>query len=296
MVKKLLVYRNWSGVGDWIMAMTVLKMVNRQYPDIDIYLNVMAKNRFTAGSGYEMIPPLVQEVVKEFDVKINGFVQMPKHRAYTLHFDYISGHMGYEKNGKNFIEGMVDQFNIRTGLELEYEPDVFAQYQGEGTEYDNTTDSLKPYVLIQSCSKMRSRGRQGKDYGYDNMCEIAERVGAHVNMIQIGQLTDYRIPNIEAVLGGDLSTLHKLMVNSIGFIGMDGGLGVYASHHGVKQFIIYEEARRFSWTNFPHREQIDGDLGTENISEIIISDLLMEEDRNEKAVWQNTCKAGREGL
>ena len=33
---KLLAYRKNDGLGDWIMAMSVLKMVNQQYPDIDI--------------------------------------------------------------------------------------------------------------------------------------------------------------------------------------------------------------------------------------------------------------------
>ena len=33
---KLLAYRKHDGLGDWMMAMSVLKMVNHQYPDIDI--------------------------------------------------------------------------------------------------------------------------------------------------------------------------------------------------------------------------------------------------------------------
>ena len=33
---KLLAYRKRDGLGDWMMAMSVLKMVNQQYPDIDI--------------------------------------------------------------------------------------------------------------------------------------------------------------------------------------------------------------------------------------------------------------------
>ena len=290
MVKKLFAYRNFSGVGDWIMAMTVLKMVNQQYPDIDIYINLKAKNRF-AGVNYPIpLPELVQEVIKGFDVDVKGFRHYSDIDGVNNYYDHCTGHMGYKKDGTNFIEGMVKQFNTNTGLDLKYDDEVFAHYQPEGYGYDNTLNDLQPYILIQSCSKERSMERQGKDYGFRNMSRIAERLQKHINVIQIGQRTDLLIPNIDRFLSVDLDFLHKLMISSAGFIGLDGGLGVYASHHGVWQYIIYEDKERFSWTNFPYRMQLDGNrMDAEDVSDFIINNL---EVNDEKAVRENACSVG----
>lgn len=287
MNKKLFAYRNFSGVGDWIMAMTVLKMVNQQYPDIDIYLNLKAKNRFV-GVNYPIpLPSLVQEIIRRFDVDIREHTYYTNPEDAGRLFDYCTGHMVYKKDGTNFIEGMVKQFNINTGLNLQYDDEVFAQYQPEGCGYDNTLSDLQPYILIQSCSKERSIERQGKDYGFRNMSRIAERLQKHINVIQIGQSTDLLIPNVNRFLSVDLDLLHKLMINSVWFIGMDGGLGVYACHHSVWQYIIYEERKRFSWTNFPYRMQLDGNrMDVEDVSDFIINQL---EVNNEKAVRENYC-------
>ena len=63
--KKLLAHRKWSGVGDWIMALTVLKMVNRQYPDIDIYLNLVSRNGYAINIWPRKLPKLILEIIRE---------------------------------------------------------------------------------------------------------------------------------------------------------------------------------------------------------------------------------------
>lgn len=274
MNKKLFVYRNFSGVGDWIMAMTVLKMVNQQYPDIDIYVNLKAKNRYADVNYPITLPDLVQEVIGMFDVDIRGYAHCDNPEGVRDQFDYCTGHVIYKKDGTNFIEGMVKQFNNNTGLDLKYDDEVFAQYQPEGCGYDNTLSDLQPYILIQSCSKARSIERQGKDYGFLNMARISEKLLNHITVIQIGQRTDLLIPNVNRFLSVELDLLHKLMINSVGFIGMDGGLGVYACHHSVWQYIIYEEKSKFSWTDFPYRMQLDGSrMDAEDVSDFIINNL-----------------------
>jgi hypothetical protein len=285
--KTLFAYRNFSGVGDWIMAMTVLKMVNQQYPDIVIDVNWIARNRFTEGNELELLPYLVQEIIKDFDVKIRKGQMFFDLQGAGRCYDYCTGHMVYKKDGTNFIEGMVKQFNLNTGLDLKYDDEVFAQYQPGGCGYDNTLSDLQPYILIQSCSKERSVERQGKDYGFLNMVRISEKLSKHISVIQIGQKTDLLIPNVNRFLSVELDLLHRLMINSVGFIGMDGGLGVYACHHSVWQYIIYEERERFSWTNFPYRMQLDGSrMDAEDVSDFIINNL---EVNSETTIWKNTC-------
>ncbi|MCP4475393.1 MAG: hypothetical protein GY821_12675 [Gammaproteobacteria bacterium] len=271
-MKTLLVYRNWSGVGDWIMAMTVLKMVNQQFPEIDIYVNLLARNKFSSNPGQQKLPVLVREIINNFDVRIKGHVLYPEPKEVEKvgeYYDYVSGHMGYEKDGTNFIKGMVKMFRKNTGLDLKYDKDVFSNYVDSGIGYSNTFEPYKPFVLMQACSKKKCLNRQGKDYGVTNMDKICTELSKYVTVFQIGQKTDWFLSNVKRFLSVDLDLLHLLMKNCVAFVGMDGGLGVYASHHGVKNIIIYEEAKRFSWTNFPHRKQIDGNLDFNEVSNLI---------------------------
>lgn len=282
----LLAYRSWSGLGDWIMAMTVLKMVNQQFPNIDIYLNLVARNKFK-NMLPDYLPSVVEEVARGFDVKIEDYVYYIIPERAASEYTYNSGHMTYSKDGKDFIENMVAKFRFDSGIELEYDPNTYAQYI-KGDKYDNTFDQFKPYVLLQSCSKRRCEKREGKDFGFSNMEKITNRLlNSNINVIQIGQNTDYVIPNIPSFLSVNLDTLHKLMVNSEGFIGMDGGLGVYASHHNVPQYIIYENKSMFSWTDFPHRNQLDGDEGHIRISNYIIDNL---KETYEKSIRKNNLQ------
>jgi len=146
--------------------------------------------------------------------------------------------------------------------------------------------------LIQSCSKRGCDKREGKDFGYLNMERIAKRLmKSGITVLQIGQNTDFTIPNVPSFLSIDLNTIHKLMINSMGFIGMDGGLGVFASHHGVDQYIIYEDDVRYSWTKFPHRYQLSGDIGWVAISNYIISELRGHKEY-EKSIRENYSQVG----
>ena len=284
--KKLLAHRDWSGMGDWVLTMTVLKMVNKQFPHIDIFINLKAKDRFASVSYPTPLPDLVQEIVREFDVDIKGYTEYD-YIPNSGEYDYVSGHIGYGRNGGNFIEEMVARFRKNTGLDLRYDNKVFAHYKEKGCGYDNTLCDLAPYFLIQACSKMKKLERFGKDYGFNNMVHIAERLGLYGNVIQVGQKSDYLIPDVDRFLSVDLDVLHRLMINSLCFVGMDGGLGVYASHHGVRNYIIYQDEDRFSWTNFPDRVQIDGQYKESGeVADIIINDM---KGYDEKAVRENYC-------
>lgn len=276
MKKTLLAYRDYSGVGDWIMAMSVLKMVNQQFPDIDIYINLFARNRYASTNAPIMLPHLVQEIIKDFDVNIKGVVcyKNPSLLNYSKQYNYVSGHMVYRDRNLHYIKGMVSEFKKNIGLDLKYDKEVFAQYKKEEGNYDNTLDNLKPYILIQSCTKERSREKQGKDYGFNNMMKISRILSQSIRVIQIGQGTDLRIPKVHRFLDVDLSLLHKLMLNSVCFVGMDGALGVYASHHNVKQYIIYESEIKFNGTPFSARIQLDGNnMDAEEIAENIAEDI-----------------------
>jgi len=256
--KSLLAYRMYSGIGDWMMALSVLKMVNIQFPNIDIYLNMVGKTVARRGAGPVMLPDIINQIIDSFDVKIAGKTYFNNPSDHSPDYDYISGHMKYTKSDKEFfVKSMVDNFNINTGLELVYKKGISAKYNGEIATLP--TDISKPYILIQSCSKRGNMSRKWKDYGALNMQKICIKLRNSFNLIQIGQKGDFEIEGISRYLSPSLSMLHALMVNSKLFVGLDGMLGVFASYHKVKQYIIYNNPSSYSWTSFPHRTQIDGE-------------------------------------
>lgn len=266
-MSKLLAYRNFAGIGDWIMALSVLKMVNRQYPYIDIYLNITGKNLHADSREKRFLPKLTREIIDNCDVKIKGYV----HNNHG-NYDYVSGHMIYDKaENKLFIESMVDRFNYRTGLKLQYEPDVYVQCATIGNEEPLHS---KPYILMQSCTKRQHSRKKWKDYGSNNMRQIAKRLGRHVDIIQVGDKGDIELPVESTYLGFGLSTLYNLAINSLGFVGMDGMLGVFAAHSHIRQYIIYSGNFKMNWTKFPNRMQINGNkTSNKNIARLIVEDL-----------------------
>lgn len=275
MRKRLLAYRKYMGLGDWIMAMSVLKMVNRQYPDIDIYVNMHARNAGDKNAIPTRLSPLIEEIIDKFDVDIFNHVYYSCPEREAKEFEYISGHMVYEKKGKFFIESMVEEFNRNTGLALKYELDLYSTY-------NRIIDApIRPgeYALIQACSKKKCWNACAKDFGYLNMSVISRKLQRHINVIQIGLEGDPILPGVVGTyFSTDLETLHNLMAHSKGFIGLDGGLGVYAGVHQLPHYIIYHSDFNFNWTKFPGRRQFDGNkLPAEAISGSIL--YLLEEER-----------------
>ncbi|MEE9356502.1 MAG: hypothetical protein V3U75_13005 [Methylococcaceae bacterium] len=268
--KKLLAYRNYSGIGDWLMGLTVLKMVNQQYPDMEIYLNLTAKNAHKHQKQYKVVSPFIREIVKNFDVNITGVTFFENVKTHMNEFDYVSNLKYHKREGVNYIESMVNSFNRFTGLSLQYDPAVYSQYQGEAKKLIN-----EPYILIQACSKRNHQYPAWKDYGVKNMQQLVNRLKHKYKFYQIGGRNG---PTLDGVIKHfrelSLNELHSIVFNCQAFIGLDGMLGVYAAHNNVRQYIIYTGKFNMNWTNFPNRLQINGNENdNQTISQLIINDL-----------------------
>lgn len=253
---KLLAYRNFSGIGDWMMAMSVLKMVNIQFPTIDIYLNMKGRTVAIRKEDPKDLPEIIDQMINSFDVRIAGKLYDIDPLKHASNYDYVSGNMAYRKREERFFtESMFDRFKTSTGLDLVFQRDMVAKYSGASGKLP---DISKPYILIQSCSKRRHVNTKWKDYGADNMKTVAGELKKDFNVVQIGEKRDILINGLKKFLSVSLSTLHALMVNCLAFVGLDGMLGVFASYHNVRHFIIYSGKFNFKWTDFFHREQING--------------------------------------
>jgi|GEM_PF-6396176 len=226
----LLAYRDYSGLGDWIMATAVLKMVNHQYPDMEIFIH----RRHTT--------PLIREIVEQSGLRFTGW-RDGRRRPEDFHF--ASGHMLYAdvfratRRGqvleRHFMEDMVRTFNRNTGLALHYEPDTFCTFTGTEVAVDVADD----YILMVSSGK-RWVYTGGKDWRRRHFRRLAERLARHGPVVQIGAAGDPPLPAARHhYLGLPLASLHFLMRRARLFVGLDNGLSHWAGHHGFPTFTIY---------------------------------------------------------
>jgi hypothetical protein len=226
----LLAYRDYSGLGDWIMAVAVLKMVNHQYPDMDIFIH----RRNTT--------PLIRDIVEHSGLRFAGWRSGRWRRD---EFDHVSGHMLYAeifretRRGRvlerHFIEDMVLTFNQYTGLDLCYEADTFCTFTGAEEPVDVPAD----YILMVSSGK-RWMYTGGKDWRRRRFRALAERLALHLPVVQIGAAGDPPLPAARHhYLGPPLASLHFLMRRSRFFVGLDNGLSHWAGHHGFPTFTIF---------------------------------------------------------
>jgi ADP-heptose:LPS heptosyltransferase len=266
-MKTLLAYRNFSGIGDWLMGLTVLKMVNQQYPDIEITLNMTAKNVHKGQKQYKVVPEIIRELVKSVDVKISNVIFYENVKTYANEYDYISNLKYRKRENIFFIESMINNFNKFTKLKLKYDPSIYAQYQGKPEN-----PIKEPYILVQACSKRTNYNQTWKDYGINNMQKVINHLSDKFTIYQVGGKEGPTLDGAkEHFRELPLKNLHSVMANCQAFVGLDGFLGCFAAHHGITQYIIYSGSFNMAWTNFPHRVQLNGNkLSPQQVSDAIL--------------------------
>ena len=254
-MKKLLAYRKFDGLGDLVMAMSVLKMVNQQYPDIDI--NVYVDEPVDSSDEFSSIKLLntsnyaqhrflqgIYDVIDNVDVKLT---RVSLDGNCPDEYDYFTGHMVYPypfpyyEPGKapedaHCIQGMVNNFNKETKLDLKYDKKVLAQF----------TDIIpfsyhKPYVVMPSCGRYEKRENDdSKSWGYDNYNELAKRLKEHYSIIQIGSPDQPIMHDVDCVvLGAPLKHVLGIMKGAEFYVGEINGLVHLAGHHGILTYAIY---------------------------------------------------------
>ena len=235
--KKLLACREYDGLGDWIMAMSVLKMVNLQYPNIDIHVKKDGKKNLNR----------VYDIVDNMDVELTR-VQ----RAEPSEYDYYIKHMIYfeftaewhkqysEEVPKDYVKnhlihGMVKKFNEETKLNLKYDENVLARYKNIVP-----FGGQKPYVVIPSCGSKDRKEKDTKAWGTDNYKELARRLKDHYYIVQIGSDDQPIIEDADQIIFDQpFSEVLGVMKEAEFYVGEINGLVHLAGHHAIKTYAIY---------------------------------------------------------
>ena len=138
--------------------------------------------------------------------------------------------------GEHLIQGMVNNFNEETSLELKYDEKVLAQF------IDIVPFSYhKPYVAMPSCGRLEKKiNLDSKSWGYDNYNELAKRLREHYSIIQIGSSDQPILDDAEhVVLGQPLKYVLGIMKGSEFYVGEINGMIHLAGHHGIPAYAIY---------------------------------------------------------
>ena len=64
-MKRLLIIKRSDGIGDWIMTMSVIKMINYQYPHINVFVKLNFEN-----SKYKNF---ISDIIKNSNVDVDFF-------------------------------------------------------------------------------------------------------------------------------------------------------------------------------------------------------------------------------
>ena len=257
--KKLLAYRKNDGLGDWIMAMSVLKMVNLQYPNIEIHVHAENTNLDIPrdvvvapgkGDNHRQIRFIngVYDIIDNMDVELTRVLH-----AEPSEYDYYSKHMIYfefraewhrlypevpkDYIRNHLIHGMVKKFNEETKLNLKYDKNVLARYKNIVP-----FGGQKPYVVIPSCGRNdREKGQQDtKSWGIDNYRELAARLKEHYYIVQVGSDDQPVIKDADQVIFDQpFSEVLGVMKEAEFYVGEINGLVHLAGHHAIKTYAIY---------------------------------------------------------
>ena len=234
--KKLLACRKYDGLGDWIMAMSVLKMVNLQYPNIDIHVKKDGKKNLNR----------VYDIVDNMDVKLTRVLhaEPSEYDYYTkdmIYFEFrAEWHKQYPEVPKDYVKnhlihGMVKKFNEETKLNLKYDKNVLARYKNIVP-----FDGQKPYVVMPSCGSKDRKEKDTKAWGTDNYKELARRLKEHYYIIQIGSDDQPIIKDADQIIFDQpFSEVLGIMKEAEFYVGEINGLVHLAGHHGIKTYAIY---------------------------------------------------------
>jgi len=227
----ILLARTQSGLGDWIMLLDVIRMLNEQYPNIEVYVDD------------ENMPDGFEDFLRRWDVEYQV-----AHNPDPYAFAYYSGHVVYpaaEACGAHFVAGMVRTLNIRTGLNLQFDPSQMAKFQFRDWPFPLRPGQRRPQYVAVALTNYGSETKRCDPAVRD---KVVDDILEHTGVVQLGEpgklayLRDrlaYPMPNMP------LSDLADIIYWADGVITMETGISHLAGHMGVPCMTYYGTSATF---------------------------------------------------
>lgn len=216
----IVIKRPHDGIGDWLFALACCKYVNRQRPDVEVYVDMAA--------GRHKPPQLIRDLYGLSDVRHTMGPGPAGARA--THDSLI-----YRKWPPDlYIESMVDHLNLQTGLGIRYEHGVYPAFD------IGPKPAGQPYVVMIGHGKKRQRG--GKEWGFANFRALAMLLRERgIRVLQIGAQNDGRLPSASArYLGRRGRDVVRILSGARAYVGVENGIMVLAGYLAVPQITLYD--------------------------------------------------------
>jgi hypothetical protein len=233
----VLLRRNGDGIGDWLLMLQAIKNINRQLPELDVYVDFELK---PVGRRPRILSPLVRRAFEISDVR-----WMPaRYESVDLGADApqipVVPHVVYERLGyEDYVAGMLRCIGNVIGHELELDPGCLPVY---------TPAPFRPgfhthYAAIVAHGKAETAI---KNWGVDRFELVAEhllkRTGCE--LAQIGDVGDYLLQGApyKRFLGQPLDTLIAVLNGSSIVICLENAIAVLATQLQRRTVCIYASA------------------------------------------------------
>ena len=216
-MKKLLVGRQASGFGGWIMLSACMQMINMQRPDIRIYL-------YNA--------PYIPERLLTLPFLCGVHYELT---TCVDNFDYVVPHVVYDvekviRSSEHLCKSMLDCIRV-AGV--------------DGLVYDKITrvrpttvapsSPGRPYVVMPSVGATHSDSSKNWPY----LRELAIRLHQDYDIIQVGMHGDPALPYSTQYYKPSYTTLSHIYSCAAFAVSLENGLSHWAGHHDKRSYTIY---------------------------------------------------------
>jgi hypothetical protein len=211
---KVHLYRGYQGLGDYLIALAALSIVQRQRPDIELWCTFRDPRGIARGA---------------FEASNLRYGDgMPEGKRADV-FDLIYRRLP----PPCFIESTVMDFTDHTGVPIAHEPGVYPDF---GVRRHHG----KGGYLVMMGHGLR-RERRGKEWGCMNWQRLAHLLAPHYSIRQVGRCGDHVLAAARSiVLGRPFVEVADLLCGARAFIGLESGLMMLAGFLGVPQITIYD--------------------------------------------------------
>lgn len=269
MRERILLARKHHGIGDWILMMSLIRQINRQYPELEVHIDMNGTPLWFAQL------PIYMDVVAVMtcNTKAVNYKCIWDHvvyRNFTTHSDHL-------------LLSIMREFNSRTGLKLDtsmftgkdpISTEHLASYRGP---YPYSARALpQPYVLMPSVGAGGGRRNPEKEWGAENFQALADILRERgVNVVQIGREGDPVLNTNLYRFECTLPEMHSLVIHSAAVVSLENALSHWSGHHAKRTYTLYFTGRhpiRPCHTQYPNQVPITVEAPSpEYVSELILN-------------------------
>ena len=246
---KITITRPFNGIGDWLFALGCIKYVNRQRPDVEVFVDFKRARH---------LPLLVPGLFELSDA-------VYKSGAPADSIETRDSLVYRKRPPELFLESTLLHLSDQTGIPLRYEHGVYPSFK--------VKSQPENYVVMIGHGKRRLEA--GKEWGFENFSALAAKLlDMGVEVVQLGGDNDWRFPRANAYLmGARAEKVLRLLAGAKLFVGIENGLMVLSGYLGIPQVTVYNGNAYPTRVDFENQTKVTRRVTPDEVAEIVRAKL-----------------------